>query len=302
MYKITIKYNAFENDIELKSFDELMRIDNYNDIKMLSIIGDNDVYYATKEEEVKTKKRIVYKREWVQWRNGRPAHYEIIPVEIDVDTTDRKYQQTLREYERRDYLPDDFMFPTSLIKFVLHSTNIVKIPKISHLNKLKKIHCLFNRLESFPNTPLNLEYLDISGNPIKILPILSCRLKELKCDGCELSSIDNILPDSLKILKCSNNKIKSINNLPKNIEWLNCSTNMITSLPYIPKSLSYLNCSYNCLNYLPISLFFSDVYNSELHNGQFINSNLNNEAKLLINNNPLCDECENHMFIKIQLI
>lgn len=295
MYKIIAKFKPSDSGLEFTTFEELVGLENYNDIKMLSIEGDPDNYYAkTEPEEQKARRtRIVYNRKWVQYRDGKPGRYELVPEEIEIDSDDEELQNIPPIIEKRDHLPDYFTFPTSLVKFVLHATNIVGLPKMEHLTKLRKVMCLFNRLESFPDLPISVELLDISGNPLTKLPKLRDRLKELKCDGCRLTTINRTLPQSLKIFKCSNNRLKHIDYIPESLEWFNCSTNQLVALPRIPHSLIYLNCSYNQIKGLPSSIFFSKLCNYILYsNGtyQFYHTKVNyNEEKMIINDNPVCE-------------
>lgn len=295
MYKIVAKFKPSDSGLEFTTFEELVSLENYNDIKMLSIEGDPDNYYVKVESEQKKARRtrVIYNRKWVQYRDGKPGRYELVPEEIEMDSDDEELQNMPPIIEKRDYLPDYFTFPISLVKFVLYTTNIVGLPKMEHLTKLKKVMCLFNRLESFPDLPQSVEILDISGNPLAKLPKLQDGIQELRCDGCRLTTINIKLPQSLKIFKCSNNQLKHIDYLPENLEWFNCSSNELLGLPHIPYSLIYLNCSYNQIKGLPGSIIFTKLCNYILYsNGtyQFYHAKVNyNEEKLIINDNPVCD-------------
>ena len=64
----------------------------------------------------------------------------------------------------------------------------------------------------------------------------------------------NKLPDltkytNLKILKCSSNKINSLDNLPKLLKIFSCGFNNISSLNNLPESLTHFNCYNNPLIY-----------------------------------------------------
>ncbi len=295
MYKITAKLTPYGNDLEFNDFSELIGSDNYNDIKMLKIEGNPDDYYLKKEplENKKRKTRTIYENKWVQYRDGKPGRYELVPVEIEIDSDDEELKDIPQIPKMRELLPDYFTYPNSLVKFILHGTNIIKLPDMSHLKKLKKVLCLFNRLESCPILPKTVEILDLSGNPVKQLPKILSNIRELSCNSCELEQMVTILPQSLKILKCSNNKMKYINYLPESLEWFDCNTNELMELPRIPHSLLYLNCSHNNIKGLPSSIFFSKLCNFILYsNGQyqFHHAKVNyNEEKLIINDNPVCE-------------
>jgi len=56
----------------------------------------------------------------------------------------------------------------------------------------------------------------------------------------------------LKILDCSENKLRYLPSLPASLETLICSYNQLLDLPELPESLIYLSCSYNPLTVLPV--------------------------------------------------
>ena len=58
--------------------------------------------------------------------------------------------------------------------------------------------------------------------------------------------------DNLKYLKCNNNLLTSLPNLPDSLEYLQCDYNQLDSLPQLPSLLYYLKCGYNQLTSLPI--------------------------------------------------
>jgi len=64
------------------------------------------------------------------------------------------------------------------------------------------------------------------------------------------------LPEGLRILYCSNNRLDKLpDTLPNSIRLINCSYNQLTTLPEtLPASLVYLSCSYNRLTHLPDTL------------------------------------------------
>ena len=59
------------------------------------------------------------------------------------------------------------------------------------------------------------------------------------------------LPKSLKYLYCYNNQLKSLPELPKLLESLDCGDNQLESLPELPDSLKYLFCHNNKLKSIP---------------------------------------------------
>jgi uncharacterized repeat protein (TIGR01451 family) len=96
-------------------------------------------------------------------------------------------------------------------------------------------------------------------------------LKFLKCGQNLLSSLPNLpkglielqceenqltslptLPNTLKRLICNNNVISSLQTLPSNLEVLQCAFNQLTTLPTLPTNLIELYCEANQLIQLPM--------------------------------------------------
>jgi uncharacterized repeat protein (TIGR01451 family) len=72
----------------------------------------------------------------------------------------------------------------------------------------------------------------------------------LKCYNDSLSSMPN-LPINLTYLDCSFNQITSLSSLPNNLNYLDCKNNQIISLPNLPSALGGLNCKSNQISILP---------------------------------------------------
>ena len=76
-------------------------------------------------------------------------------------------------------------------------------------------------------------------------------LVEFNCNSCDLKKLPN-LPNSLKILKCYNNKLELLpEKLPNTLEILHCWNNKISKLPDLPDTLIDLDCTRNNLTKLP---------------------------------------------------
>jgi len=96
-----------------------------------------------------------------------------------------------------------------------------------------------------------VKILYLSNKNLSKLPNLSSyvNLEYLLCENNRLTSLDYI-PKSVTHLYCSNNMLRTIDNLPKNITHLYCSKNMLTSLDKLPNSITNLDCSNNLLTSL----------------------------------------------------
>ena len=65
---------------------------------------------------------------------------------------------------------------------------------------------------------LYTEYIDLSNKKLKKLPDLTkyTNLKILKCSNNELTELNN-LPNTLTELYCDNNQLQKLNNLPNKL-------------------------------------------------------------------------------------
>ena len=111
----------------------------------------------------------------------------------------------------------------------------------------------------------NIYYQNKKGNSIKN-HILPKSLKILYCFDNKLTSLPK-LPNSLKYLSCYNNQLTSLPDLPNSLETLQCNNNRLTLLPKLPNSLKFLYCHINQLTLLPKlpnSLKYLSCYNNQL--------------------------------------
>jgi len=150
-------------------------------------------------------------------------------------------------------------------------------------------------LDSLPD---NVDVINVSYKDLDYLPNLS-RFKKLKCLYCDHNKLTSlpVLPENLKMLKCSDNKLTSLLPiLPENLKFLYCYNNNLTSLPVLPKNLKELCCFYNKLTSLPVlseNLEKLDCSNNKLTSFSVLPQKLkalycygNPIDKLIYNNNP----------------
>lgn len=102
----------------------------------------------------------------------------------------------------------------------------------------------------------NLEYLDCSGNNIvNIFLLQATKLIDLKCNNCQLTSIEVTSSKELKNIDCSDNAINTLD-LSKcsKLENINCSNNTISrfSIPFLPNLITF-DCNKNGISSIDVS-------------------------------------------------
>ena len=124
---------------------------------------------------------------------------------------------------------------------------------------IKLILCLCYRYEWYDI--INKICVNGSKTKDKLLCLKSISVKPANPELVYMINISNqnvkMLPDwiseciNLRELKCVNNELTVLPQLPKSLKVLNCGFNNLTVLPELPQSLKYLDCDYNKLTYLP---------------------------------------------------
>jgi hypothetical protein len=93
-------------------------------------------------------------------------------------------------------------------------------------------------------------FLDLNNLDLTSLPKLPDNLKKLNCSHNKLARLPT-LTDNLNLLFCDNNKLTTLPKLPDSLELLICNKNKLTELPKLPDNLEELFCHHNKLTRLP---------------------------------------------------
>lgn len=106
---------------------------------------------------------------------------------------------------------------------------------------------LFSIVDYLDQLPDNTTEIDVSNKAIGGLPSLIrfVHLETLKCSNNIIESLPE-LPESLLRLFCGDNPINHLRQLPSNLQILSCVQTHITELPPLPETLTHLYCS-NCM-------------------------------------------------------
>lgn len=133
----------------------------------------------------------------------------------------------------------------------ISTSQVQDITGIQYFRNLHYLDLSSNPLFLLPSLPSGLVYLDISGSSrfSSIAPLPST-LQYLYCINSILDSLP-ALPAALKVMNCSNNNLTSISSLPSGMTYLDCSYNQLHGLPVLPSGINYLNCRYNSLSGMP---------------------------------------------------
>jgi Leucine-rich repeat (LRR) protein len=74
------------------------------------------------------------------------------------------------------------------------------------------------------------------------------------CINCKVKTLPPKLPDSLQVLECGTNFLKTLPTLPPTLQVLECGNNQLTKLPPLPDTLKKLYCNGNLITVLPQTL------------------------------------------------
>ena len=144
-------------------------------------------------------------------------------------------------------LPDEF--PQNLHTLEISSSIIGASPHLP--NSLRNLIIKYNSIEP-PNLPIGLKYLKYYMTrcyiPQQGLP---SNLVRFECNETNIEKLPDILPRTLKVLCCGENRLSSLPPLPEGLQVLICSYNKIEQLPLLPSTLKVLHCGSNHLTYLP---------------------------------------------------
>lgn len=140
---------------------------------------------------------------------------------------------------------------------------------------LHELYCFNNQIVSLPDLPRNLRILDCHNNELTSLPVLPLNLRILDCHNNELTFIPN--SGSLVFLDCHNNQLEELPRaLIRGVKNLDCSNNKLKSLQDLPLNMSELNCSSNELT----SIILHQINSSNMSPNQlyldFLKLNCNN--------------------------
>lgn len=113
------------------------------------------------------------------------------------------------------------------------------------------------------------EHIIIFPSNIENIPmILSEALIKFSCHDNKIKKIEN-LPKQLQEFSCGHNKITEIENLPDSLKFFMCSNNKITKIENLSDSLKFFVCDGNKITKienLPISLKLFDCCNNQIDN------------------------------------
>lgn len=238
----------------------------YKNLKKLEIISDND-YTEIEDNFFGIKSNSI---------NSIISSHKNINSFIELPTTLKIFKINETNLTKMPF------FPITLTHLEITKCNLVELEYLDYLINLRILKCSFNYLNkndwTINKLPTNIINLDLSScyldnidfiTHLKKLSILKINnnminkmnlesnigLEVLECKKNRLTSL--ILPDNLKILKCSYNNLKYFNKLSEKLIFLDCSNNQIVNLDNLPSKLKILNCSNNFivnLNNLPLGL------------------------------------------------
>lgn len=143
--------------------------------------------------------------------------------------------------------------PNSIVKINVHHNFINNIDNICNLTNLEYLNISYNDLIVLPNLSKlkKLKILNCTNNFLRKIIKLPNSLELLNCSYNKLIKLGPFLPNSLRKLFCFYNKLENISTFNKKLEICHCYGNNLKTLPKINKNLKILFCFDNKLIELP---------------------------------------------------
>ncbi len=240
-------YITFYNDDDdyYNSFDELINLPNYNDIRI--IFSDNNVFKPTVLPKLPERlEELNYTDNALEKLPELPNTLKLLSCGHNKLTELPELPDGLLEFSCTNQslkLPDKL--PENLEYFAFIGTNIEELPELP--NSITKLYCGLNKLKKLPTLPKNLKVLMCQMNNLGKLPILPNTLEKLCCGGNNLSSLPNI-PISLKFLYIADydysHNSNSIRTLPIYMHDIKIHMGCMPIIDYIDKYFNYKMANY----------------------------------------------------------
>lgn len=129
-------------------------------------------------------------------------------------------------------------------------SGIRNVNGIKYLSNLELLECTSSDLDSLPELPTTLKYLNCIGNNLLVFPQLPQGILSFEAAFNRFTAMP-MLPSSLIILDVSGGLITGTLNLPPNLESAICYNNGFTSIGTLPSSLINLNVGRNQISSIP---------------------------------------------------
>ena len=265
LYSIQSKGSEIINELGLNEKNEILKIMRNNFSRFWNIL--------TKEQRIKYLKLSINKEDIYQPFEkiiryaDEVTSYTFLNEFLNIDSWSYNYSTNniLNETDDDDKLNN---LKHNILRFWIGLTNDDKKRFIDVINKYWEKN---NYVEYFYQKKKFSDDIDDNDESLyeehQILHCVDENLESIdmmltedmiyvNCSENKIKKLDD-LPRNLKTLKCEDNKLTSLNNLPSKIKYLDCSHNKITELLNLPRELIFLKCDYNKiikLDNLPLTL------------------------------------------------
>jgi hypothetical protein len=144
-------------------------------------------------------------------------------------------------------------FPSSLEEIYIENVPLKSLPVLQGCSGLRKLVCKETLIQSIPELPITLEYLDCSEN-LYLKELSELRnltvLKEICLEDSRMERLET-LPDSVQVLKLNFSRTKMIRNLPENLKVLECNYCPIKSLDQFPQGIQKIHLYWTLITHIP---------------------------------------------------
>ena len=205
---IIIKLNLNDKVKVYQSFDELIKLDNYHEIKDINCsfcrltklpdnLPRNLMFLRCNDNELKElPDNLPQKLQFLRCSNNKLT-----------ELSDNLPQQLIYLDCNNNELTQLPILPQKLQELYCSNNQLKELPTLPQ--NLIEFICSDNQLEQLPILPQQLQSLNCEKNELKQLPTLPQKLQELSCEKNKLTELSSSIPQQIKLIRCRDNKFKN---------------------------------------------------------------------------------------------
>lgn len=159
--------------------------------------------------------------------------------------------------------------PAALLTMSIVTSSITRLEDLS-ATSITRLVCTKGLMTTMPTLRDTMSYINVSQNPLTTFGTVPYGMKELYCDGTNLTNPPTTLTPSIVSMSFSNNSgfTTWLSTLPTSLAYFWCRNNpSMTTLPTIPAPMIYLDVSNNDLTDTVQDNICADLVSNGLNSG-----------------------------------